>query len=149
MELQISKMELADFEQIADKLEQDFDEFWTPNILRQELENKNNLNSHYIVARQDKEIIGFAGITQIIDEVNIMNIVVKKDKRQLGIGSALLNEIINISKDQKAKLITLEVNEHNLAAIKLYQKYEFKQVGLRKKYYNNTDNAILMSKIFD
>ena len=36
-------------------------------------------------------------------------------------------------------------NENNTSAIALYKKYDFKQVGLRKKYYNNTDNAILMS----
>ena len=41
--------------------------------------------------------------------------------------------------------MNLEVNENNTSAIALYKKYNFKQVGLRKKYYNNTDNAILMS----
>lgn len=74
-----------------------------------------------------------------------MNIVVKKDNRNLGIGSKLLEEIIKISKSLKAKSITLEVNENNLPAIKLYKKYGFNQVGLRKKYYNNKDNAILMT----
>lgn len=74
-----------------------------------------------------------------------MNIVVKKDKRHKGIGSKLLNEIFEITKQLKAQSITLEVNENNLPAIKLYQNWGFKQVGLRKKYYRNTDNAIIMS----
>lgn len=74
-----------------------------------------------------------------------MNIVVKKDKRQEGIGSKLLNEIFEIAKQQKAQSITLEVNENNQPAIKLYQKFGFEQVGLRKKYYHNKDNAIIMS----
>ena len=65
--------------------------------------------------------------------------------RKLGIGSALLQHLINFSKEQDASSITLEVNENNVSAINLYKKYHFEQVGLRKKYYNNTDNAILMS----
>lgn len=89
--------------------------------------------------------MGFAGILKIIDEVNIMNIVVRKDKRNEGIGSKLLDEIFKIAKQQKAQSITLEVNENNLPAIKLYQKFGFEQVGLRKKYYRNTDNAVIMS----
>lgn len=91
--------------------------------------------------------MGFAGAIKIIDEVNIMNIVVKKDKRGFKIGSALLEEILKISKQQKAKTIILEVNEKNLPAIKLYQKYGFKQIGLRKKYYNNTDDALLLGTV--
>ncbi len=74
-----------------------------------------------------------------------MNIVVKKDKRNLGIGSKLLEEIIKKAIEINSKTITLEVNENNLPAIKLYEKYGFKQIGLRKKYYNNIDNAIIMT----
>ena len=43
------------------------------------------------------------------------------------------------------KTITLEVNENNIPAINLYKKFNFEQVGLRKKYYNNADAAILMT----
>lgn len=141
----ISEMNLQDLENIKDCLLTDFDNFWSYNILKQELENG---KSKYFVAKQENEIIGFAGILLIIDQVNIMNIVVKKDKRNFGIGSLLLEEIIRYSKIHNATSITLEVNEKNIPAIKLYEKYGFKQVGLRKKYYNNEDNAILMDLVF-
>lgn len=147
MQLEITKMELYDLEQISDRLKEDFDDFWTVNTLKQEIENKTGLNSYYIVAKQNSEIVGFAGAINIIDEINIMNIVVRKDKRKLGIGSALLENIFEIAKKLQAKTITLEVNEKNTYAINLYKKYGFKQVGLRKKYYNNTDDAILMTKL--
>ncbi len=91
------------------------------------------------------DIVGFAGILIIIDELNIMNIVTKKVCRNLGIGSSLLQFIINFARDNNCTSITLEVNENNLPAIRLYKKYNFKVVGLRKKYYNNIDNAILMT----
>ena len=141
----ISEMNLQDLENIKDCLLTDFDNFWSYNILKQELENG---KSKYFVAKQENEIVGFAGILLIIDEVNIMNIVVKKDQRNFGIGSLLLEEIIRYSKIHNATSITLEVNEKNIAAIKLYKKYGFKQVGLRRKYYNNEDNAILMDLVF-
>ena len=138
-------MNLQDLENIKDCLLTDFDNFWSYNILKQELENG---KSKYFVAKQENEIVGFAGILLIIDQVNIMNIVVKKDKRNFGIGSSLLEEFIRYSKIHNATSITLEVNEKNIPAIKLYKKYGFKQVGLRKKYYNNEDNAILMDLVF-
>ena len=148
MELEITPMQLKDLEEIEPFLLEDFDDFWTPSILRQELENKQNLNSHYFVVRQKSkycQILGFAGIITILDEVNIMNIVVKKDKRNLKIGSSLLEFIIHFAKKLKATSITLEVNEHNMPAISLYKKFHFIQVGIRKKYYNNVDSAILMT----
>lgn len=138
-------MNLQDLENIKGCLLTDFDNFWSYNILKQELENG---KSKYFVAKQENEIVGFAGILLIIDQVNIMNIVVKKDKRNFGIGSSLLEEIIRYSKIHNATSITLEVNEKNIPAIKLYKKYGFKQVGLRRKYYNNEDNAILMDLVF-
>ena len=141
----ISEMNLQDLENIKDCLLTDFDNFWSYNILKQELENG---KSKYFVAKQENEIVGFAGILLIIDQVNIMNIVVKKDKRNFGIGYLLLEEIIRYSKIHNATSITLEVNEKNIPAIKLYKKYGFKQVGLRRKYYNNEDNAILMDLVF-
>lgn len=141
----ISEMNLLDLENIKDCLLTDFDNFWSYNILKQELENG---KSKYFVVKQENEIVGFAGILLIIDQVNIMNIVVKKDKRNFGIGSSLLEEIIRYSKIHNATSITLEVNEKNIPAIKLYKKYGFKQVGLRRKYYNNEDNAILMDLVF-
>lgn len=141
----INEMNLLDLENIKDCLLTDFDNFWSYNILKQELENG---KSKYFVAKQENEIVGFAGILLIIDQVNIMNIVVKKDKRNFGIGSLLLEEIIRYSKIHNATSITLEVNEKNIPAIKLYKKYGFKQVGLRRKYYNNEDNAILMDLVF-
>ena len=141
----ISEMNLQDLENIKDCLLTDFGNFWSYNILKQELENG---KSKYFVAKQENEIVGFAGILLIIYQVNIMNIVVKKDKRNFGIGSLLLEEIIRYSKIHNATSITLEVNEKNIPAIKLYKKYGFKQVGLRRKYYNNEDNAILMDLVF-
>ena len=140
--IEVSQMSNDDLLDLKDSLLNEFDDFWTYNILEQEF---NNENTTYIVAKNDDMIVGFAGILVIMDEANIMNIVTKKDKRKLGIGSLLLEKLIEISKLKKLASIILEVNEKNIPAINLYKKYNFQQVGIRKKYYDNTDAAILMT----
>ena len=137
----ISEMSKDDLHYLEEYLSE-YDDFWTFNILHQEFDND---NTTYIVAKENDMIVGFAGILIIMDEANVMNIVTKKDKRKLGIGSLLLENLIKISKLKELTSITLEVNEKNIPAINLYKKYEFQQVGVRKKYYDNTDAAILMT----
>ena len=143
MKIEITKMTVSDLDSISDELITDFDDFWNYNVFKSELEND---NSKYIVAKQDNNIVGFAGIWIAIDIAHITNIVVKKDMRNNGIGSKLLKELINLCKELNLKEVTLEVNENNISAINLYKKNAFKEVGLRKKYYNNTDNALIMTK---
>lgn len=139
--VEISKMTLIDFNSINDILISDFDNFWNTNTFTNELENE---NSYYLVAKINDEIVGFAGIKIILDEADIMNVVTKKNKRNLGIGFCILENLIYIAKEKNVKKLTLEVNEKNLAAIHLYKKLGFKQIAVRNKYYNNTDNAIIM-----
>lgn len=143
MNLEIYNMTDYDLSLIKDILIDDFDDFWTYDVLQEEL---NNPNSEYFVAKLENNILGFAGIWKAVDDVHITDIVVKKSNRQTGIGSKLLEKLIQTAKSQNFNSITLEVNEHSLPAINLYLKYGFKNVGFRKKYYNNKDNAIIMTK---
>lgn len=143
MNIDITSMSFNDINCIEPNFSETFDKFWSIDILKSDFENE---NSKYIVAKIDNEIVGFAGIKIILDEADIMNIAVRKDKRKLGIGSVLLKKLIELALDYNCTSITLEVNENNLPAIRLYEKYNFEKIGLRKKYYNNTDNAIIMKK---
>ena len=142
--LEISEMTLLDLETIHDILISDFDDFWSVSTLKNELQNS---NSKYIVAKLDNDIVGFGGIWKAVDDIHITDIVVRKAQRSNGIGSAILAKLIELSKgDENIKSLTLEVNSNNTTAQKLYEKFDFKKVGLRKKYYNNTDDAIIMTK---
>lgn len=140
----IEKMTLADFDLIKENLQTEFDEFWTPGVLKSELEN---INSKYIVAKENDEIIGFAGIIVTPIDVEITNIVTKKSKRKKGIGKALLEKIIEIAKQTEMENISLEVNEENRIAIALYENHGFEKIGIRKNYYNGKHNAIIMTKV--
>lgn len=144
--IEMHTMRLSDLEEIKNTLQADFDDFWNFEIFKEELANN---NSSYLVLRYDDEIVCFGGIKIILDEANIMNIVTRKDKRNQGFARYVLNELINISKEQNCTSITLEVNENNLPAIHLYELFDFKEVGKRKNYYKNGDTAILMTYILN
>ena len=144
MSIHIKEMTITDLEEIKDILYSDFDDFWTYSILKEEIESK---NSYFIVGKNDSnEIVGFAGIKVIVDEADIINIVTRRDFRQMGVASSLLEYLIDYAKSINLKKITLEVNENNLSAIHLYDKFNFDNIGIRKKYYNGESDAFIMSK---
>lgn len=138
----IQEMTESDLKYFESALTSEFDEFWSYKILEQDFKNE---NAKYYIAKKDDEIVGFFGLMIVFDEATIMNIVTKKNKRNLGIGSKLLEKIIDLSKEKSLKSITLEVDEENKPAIKLYEKYKFEVVGKRKNYYHNDNAAILMT----
>lgn len=145
MNLLISKMNLDDLNSIKNILISDFDDFWNYNILKQELECD---NSHFIVVKNENfEILGFAGFKAIVDEADIMNIVVKKNFRNNGIGYFLLDNLISFARDLNLNVITLEVSEKNLTAISLYKKFGFEKLGIRKNYYDGFDGFIMSKKL--
>lgn len=136
----IDEMTLEDLDSISTSLETDFDDFWNNNILREEIKNN---NSKLIVAKLNDEIIGFAGISIVLDTAELTNIVVRKNYRGNGFSSILLNYIINLARNNNCKLVNLEVNCNNSIALHLYEHFGFKQVGLRKKYYDGQDAILL------
>ena len=136
-------MTLEDLEKMKDTLYSDFDNFWSYNVLKQELENE---NTTYIIAKDDNNVVGFAGISTCLDEATLHNIVVKKSCRNKGIGGELLEALIELCEDLHIKTLTLEVDTANEPAIHLYEKFGFKNLGIRKKYYNNSRDAFIMTK---
>lgn len=144
MNLNFSNMNISDLDEIKDILVSNFDDFWTYSILKDEL---NSSSSHYIVAKLNNEIVGFGGIKVVLDSADIMNIVVKKNFRNLGIGTSILNEIIALCLSLNLSSITLEVRKDNEYAISLYKNFGFETLGVRKKYYNGIDGFIMEKKI--
>ena len=120
---------------------QNYDKF--SNLWDKETFYQDSQNSEYYVAKQNNEVLGFISIKMVLDEIEIMNIVTREDKRGQGIASDLLSFIIiNV----KANKIYLEVNAHNKVALNIYKNFGFKDYAVRKNYYNNqTEDAILMS----
>jgi len=91
-------------------------------------------------------VIGFAGFWIMAEEAHIINLAVRELHRRQGIGELLLISTIDLATELKASIITLEVRSSNLAAQRLYSKYGFTHVGLRRGYYtDNGEDGVLMS----
>lgn len=101
--------------------------------------------SHSFVALYEDKVIGFIGMWIIVDEAQINTIVIDPNYRNAGVGTTLLNHIINYCKDLNVSSISLEVRQSNEIAKKLYMNKGFFIEGERKNYYsNNGETALLM-----
>ena len=117
---------------------------WSKQSLEEELNNETSL---FLVAKEENEVIGYIGISIVIDEGYIFNVAVRKSYRNKGVATALINELVTYGKKNNFSFITLEVRESNLPAISLYSKFGFIKAGERKDYYSNPkENAILLTK---
>ena len=143
--ISIEEFTLSNLNTISDILETEFDDFWNCNILKAELQNSSSV---YLCCKIDSEIIGFTGVSIILDNAELNNIVIKKQKRGNGFSSLLLNKLIKIAKSRGCKTFNLEVASANEVAINLYKKFGFKQVGMRAGYYNGTDALLFTLPIF-
>lgn len=108
------------------------------NYIKEELTNNPFAK---VIIYIDKTIKGYLYYSEIYDRIEINQIEVEKNSRNQKIASKLLEELIKKDKD-----ITLEVKQTNEIAIKLYKKYNFKQVAIRKGYYNNIDGLLMERK---
>lgn len=106
---------------------------------------KNNPYTRYLVYLIENKIIGFINYYEIYDRIEIVNFNVLDFFQDKHLGSMLLKKLIENAKEKKMKNITLEVRKDNLKAIHIYEKYGFKNICVREKYYNGVD-GILMEK---
>lgn len=106
---------------------------------------QNNPYTKYMVYLIDKKIVGFINYHDIYDRVEIINFNVLEFFQNRHIGSSLLLNLITTSKEKLKKNITLEVRKDNEKAIYLYKKFGFREISIRKNYYNDVD-GILMEK---
>ncbi len=91
-------------------------------------------------------VVGFVGFWIMADEAHITSIAVREDYRRQGIGELLMVSVIEMAKELKARIVTLEVRMSNTGAQQLYSRYGFTRVGVRKGYYtDNREDAIVMS----
>lgn len=119
-------------------------EAWSKDALNKEIENP---LAKYLVAEVDNKIVGFAGLWKIYDEGHITNIAVHPNYRGNGIGSKLVESLINNFDAWYINSLTLEVRKSNITAQHLYKKYGFIEEGIRKNYYNdNKEDALIMWK---
>lgn len=142
MNIVIDFMKEEDIDTILDISSLSFSICWSKNSYIQELTNP---IARYLVAKIDNKVVGFVGTWIVLDESHITNIAVHPNYRKQGIASKLFKEFLDYCKNKGCIAYTLEVRNSNKAAKALYEKYNFKQDGIRKGYYeDNKEDAIIM-----
>lgn len=141
-QLTIEPMRAEDIPEIMEIERQCFRTPWHENAFYNELYHQ---PACYLVAKANGKVVGYAGMWIIMDEAHITTLAVHPDYRRQHIGERLLLALLEIATARRARHATLEVRETNLSAQRLYTKYGFYTVAVRKGYYTDTgENALIM-----
>jgi ribosomal-protein-alanine N-acetyltransferase len=97
----------------------------------------------------DQQVIGYGVMSVVIDESHILNICINPKRQSKGLGMKLLSRLLKIARQHGAETAYLEVRRSNRAAIGLYQKLGFVEIGQRRDYYpdrnQSREDALVMS----
>ena len=140
----IESMTVDDIAQVAEIERQIFSIPWSEKAFRDSMESDNTI---YIVAKENDNVAGYAGMYLSFEEGNITNVAVNPLSRRKGIGEKIVRDILNTAYEKGVRDVFLEVRETNSVAIALYEKIGFKEEGIRKNFYDKPrENALIMWK---
>lgn len=116
---------------------------WSRSVFEEELQRRHD--RAYLVALEDGEVVGYAGVQLLGEDAHITNVAVRPDRRRRGIASRLVIELIAEARRREATAATLEVRTSNGAARALYRRLGFAPVGVRRRYYEDpAEDALIM-----
>ena len=147
MTYDIIPMTSEHLDQVAEIERLCFSDPWSRRMLSEHLENE--CAATLVALGLDGTVLGYAGLLVVLDEGYITNVAVRPDYRRQGIAGELLGVFQRFAEGKQLAFLTLEVRESNAPARALYTKYGYKEVGVRKNYYDHPkENAILMTREF-
>jgi len=117
---------------------------WNMAFFRHELYNP---VAFFYIIEVGVKLVGYIIFWIFKDEAHIANLAIHPEYRKRGYGEYLFKWSLEFIRNKKVATVTLEVNEKNLSARGLYEKYGFKMVGRRVKYYENSDDALILTKM--
>ena len=129
-------LEIKDFETLNNLIND-------PNYIIDEAELK-KISKVYL---KDDKIIGYISYQIMYERAELNYIFVKEEERKKGVASKMLEYMLNNLKEECIETIDLEVNSLNKKAINLYQKYGFKTVSIKKKYYDGIDGFLMLKEV--
>lgn len=142
--IEFVKMDECHVLQVAELEKTCFSDPWSENSVRSELSNPLSL---WIVAVDGSKVVGYVGSQSVMGESDMMNLAVLEEYRRMGIAVRLVEELIKELSGLGNYQLTLEVRQSNTAAISLYEKMGFCQVGRRPNYYRNPkEDALILRK---
>ena len=117
---------------------------WSVNVFVNEIEMARQGHRYYVCAHRSGLLVGYAGMMVVLDEAHITNIAADPARHREGIGRRLLAELAWEARRRGCTGLTLEVRLSNVAAQGLYHRFGFEPAGIRQRYYENTEDAIVM-----
>ena len=124
---------------------------WSRAVFESELRQVASGDRYYVVARErsrGRPLVAYAGLWFVTDpdgdQAHVTNIVVAPDSRRTGVGTRLLASLARVAIERGCVAWTLEVRASNVAAQELYRAFGFVPAGVRKRYYENSEDAIVM-----
>ena len=117
---------------------------WSLNVFHSELEMMRRGERTYLAAMDGRTLVGYAGVLYAGDDAHITNIAVAPDHQRRGIATRLLSEQAWVAIERGCTGLTLEVRVSNTGAQALYERFGFESAGIRRKYYENVEDAIVM-----
>ncbi|MFH0801313.1 MAG: ribosomal protein S18-alanine N-acetyltransferase [bacterium] len=142
-EILVRHMQEEDLQAVQDIEEASFTCSWPANSFLNEI--RDNQVACYLVAQCEGIILGYCGAWIIIDEGHITTMAVHPDYRGKKIGKLLMWHMMDECLKRGVRWSTLEVRKNGDVAQKLYLSFGFSVVGERKEYYQNGDDALIMS----
>ncbi|CAB4365354.1 MAG: ribosomal-protein-alanine N-acetyltransferase [Actinobacteria bacterium] len=117
---------------------------WTVGVFQSEIELARTGERHYLIARDGAEVVGYGGLMFVLDDAHVTNIAVAPSRQRQGIATKLLAGLAWEAIARNCHALTLEVRVSNVAAQALYREFGFAPAGVRKKYYESVEDAIVM-----
>ncbi len=117
---------------------------WSASVFQSEIDQMKSGSRHYVVARIDGQIVGHAGLWFTADEAHVTNVAVHPDARRSGVATQLMLVLADTAIQRSCTAWTLEVRVSSTGAQALYRKFGFAPAGVRQRYYENSEDAIVM-----
>ncbi len=141
----LSPLTVADLDEVLDIERRSFPEPWSRGMFLHELKLPFSTSFAARAADPPHELLGYICWWLIGDELQILNLAVRPERRQRGIGRALVELALDAVQARRAGTVTLEVRQDNGAAIALYRSFGFTESGVRRDYYGYGTDAVLMT----
>ena len=140
----LREMLVDDLDQVMEIEEELFSVPWTKEGFLTFLMKENGM---FLVVEEKGRILVYCGLLTVLDEGDVTNGAVRKDRQREGIGNFLMESMIRLAEESGITMIHLEVRAGNETAIRLYERQGFVRDGLRKGYYTDpTEDAVLMTR---